>query len=381
MAESKTNAGNDDKALLEQKMQEFPNSKALLISSKRPKTFLVRTACELLAGGTEVLILSALGDAMGLCLQLQMLLTSRNAATTFRIETLLNKCVYEKTRNPFHIPGILVYMKKHPEFKGSRISPGYIVFSPQSPSGFTPPFEESPSEAVCSVNAGNGKLTVGGGGINAQFASLLSGAGHDLQAYTTLFSQLLQEAVLANDENPKVFVATTLETQLSHPDLNFALCRLPKNKSVFKGTNEGIVFVCTFKEKFPHGNSNNFGFLYVVGPDGSNYDSIDGFLDSVHQVGENLVTALCDYNGMAKRESSKKMTRIQTCRICLISGGIFKHSGVSKLDVAKSLLNGIAEGYRHGPAPRFNFAYDDDVFRTAWVETTGLKASVPSDGN
>lgn len=42
---------DDARETLELKCKEFPNSKVLLISSRRPGTFLIRTASELLAGG------------------------------------------------------------------------------------------------------------------------------------------------------------------------------------------------------------------------------------------------------------------------------------------------------------------------------------------
>eukprot|EP00375_Theileria_parva_P002532 XP_765211.1 hypothetical protein [Theileria parva strain Muguga] len=347
-----------DKSLLDMKMKEFENAKTLLISSKRPKAFLIRTACELLAGGTEVLILSALGDAMGLCLQLQMLLVSKNAATTFRIETLLNKCTSEKSKNPFYIPGLLVFMRKHPEFKGSRISPGYIVFSPRT-STFTPLYDPEPAEFVLSVNAGNPELTVGGSGVNGAFATLLGELGHDLGSYTSLFKRLAEEARKNNKSDESQHVAYEHEP---NSQVLFAMCRLPNDPSYFKLPNEGLVFVTLFNNKYPFTNDHNLGFVYVVGPNGANYD-VDGFLESVHKLGDNLVTALCDYNGMAKRETAKKLPRVTLCRLCLVSGGVYKHKDVTKLDVAKSLLNGIAEGYRHGPTPRFNFAYDEDVFR------------------
>nr|PVC51008.1 hypothetical protein MACL_00001866 [Theileria orientalis] len=362
-----------DKAVLDKKMREFENAKTLLISSKRPKAFLIRTACELLAGGTEVLILSALGDAMGLCLQLQMLLVTKNAATTFKIETLLNKCANEKSKNPFYIPGLLVYMRKHPEFKGSRISPGYIVFSPKTANP-TPLYETNPTEFVVSVDAGNPELSVGGAGVNGAFGSLFQEMGYDLNSFRTLFTDLLKHTRKLNNEDPTQFMATAEEPN-NH--VLFSLCRIPNDSSYFKHENEGVVFVTIFKNKFPHSNSHNLGFVYVVGPNGANYKTVDDFLDAVHKLGDNMVTALCDYNGTAKRETAKKLPRVTTCRLCLVSGGIYKHPEVTKLDVAKSLLNGVAEGYRHGPTPRFNFAYDEDVFRVAWCETTGLKATLP----
>lgn len=247
---SDNNSPNADKSVLDLKMREFDNAKTLLISSKRPKAFLIRTACELLAGGTEVLILSALGDAMGLCLQLQMLLVSKNAATTFRIETLLNKCNNDKSRGPTYIPGLLVFMRKHPEFRGSRISPGYIVFSPKTAS-HTPLFEAEPTEFVVSVNAGNPEFSLGGAGVNGAFGALLSEMGHDLAAHKHMFTDLVKEARRLNKDDPTQFVATVHEPT---DHVLFAMCRLPADASYFRHENEGVVFVTLFNNEFPHSN-------------------------------------------------------------------------------------------------------------------------------
>ncbi|SCM13237.1 DNA/RNA-binding protein Alba 4, putative [Plasmodium chabaudi adami] len=348
---------------------EFPNSKVLLVSVKRTRRFLERTARELLAGGTRYIILSGLGDALPLCVQLQASLQSKNAATVVKIETSYS---YFNT-NYSYTPGLKIYMEKHPDFKGSRISPGYVSFC-DKPDKFTPIFDESPGEYMCSVNAGDNNLHVGGEGINGAFSELLSSHGHEVDNYESLFKDLLSKAVKENTDKPDDEVKSVLyeSVEKKYPDVKLALCRV--RNSLKKGSDytTGSVFIVTFKKKFPHKKEKNMGMVYVVGPKGKNFSSVEDFLDAVHETAENLMTALCDYNGLVKREEIKHV-RMNTCRICLFSGQAFKHSNASKLDVAKYILNGLAVGYRHGPSPRLNFAYDENVFKDAWIETTGLQ--------
>ncbi|SBT79949.1 DNA/RNA-binding protein Alba 4, putative [Plasmodium malariae] len=340
---------------------EYPNSKVLLVSVKRTRRFLERTARELLAGGTRYIILSGLGDALPLCVQLQSSLQSKNAAVVVKIETSYSYF----NSNYSYTPGLKIYMEKHPDFKGSRISPGYVSFHEKT-DNFTPIFDENPNEYICSVNAGDNNLYVGGEGINGSFSELLSAQSQEVDKYEALFKD--------NGEKPDEEVKSVLyaNVEKNYPDVKLALCRI--RNSLKKGSDytTGSVFIVTFKKNFPHKKEKNMGMVYVVGPKGKNFSSSDEFLEAVHETAENLMTALCDYNGLVKREEIKHV-RMNTCRICLFSGGIFKHSNVSKLDVAKAILNGLAIGYRHGPSPRLNFTYDDNVFKDAWVETTGLQ--------
>ena len=78
-----------------------------------------------------------------------------------------------------------------------------------------------------------------------------------------------------------------------------------------------------------------------------------------------------------------KVTRIETLRVCLISGGLFRHRQVAKLDVAVALVKGISEGFRcvclflsccdclttpsPSISPHLNFAYDEGVFEQAYT--------------
>ncbi|KNG78877.1 hypothetical protein PFMG_05017 [Plasmodium falciparum IGH-CR14] len=161
---------------------EFPNSKVLLVSVKRTRRFLERTARELLAGGTRYIILSGLGDALPLCVQLQSSLQSKNAANVVKIETSYSYF----NSNYSYTPGLKIYMEKHPEFKGSRISPGYVSFHEKTDS-FTPIYDENPNEYICSLNAGDNNLYVGGEGINGAFSELLSSHNQEVDKYESLF--------------------------------------------------------------------------------------------------------------------------------------------------------------------------------------------------
>ncbi len=60
-----------------------------------------------------------------------------------------------------------------------------------------------------------------------------------------------------------------------------------------------------------------------------------------------------------------------------VSGGIFIHKETSKVHVAKSLLSGISEGFEESRAAsrpgqeynvKFEFAYDEDAFKTAYEQ-------------
>ncbi|KAK1939697.1 hypothetical protein X943_002357 [Babesia divergens] len=374
MTEAEAPTRVSPKVNIEEISKEYPNSKVLLISAKRPRTFFIRTSCELLAGGTDVLILSALGDAIPHCVQLQHALVLKKAATTIKFETSLNKCPNARSKGAVYIPGLQIYIRKHPEFKGSRISPAYVSFAAEpQPKEIPHTFKQETNVNCCKVIAGEPSLSMPAvGSLHGHFTELLKATGHNIEAYTKLFKTLYAEALDAHSKNPETFTVTMAQSAFQHPDLRFALCRLPKDKDAFKVAGEGVVFICIFN-KSPHGNAYNMGLVYVVEPAGKNYTDVEDFYHVLHLTGENLMTAVCDHNGTAKRDPTRSQQSMACCSTYLISGDK-RHSKATKLEIAKHLLNGIAEGYRHGPASMFHFAYDEDAFRQAWMETSGLKA-------
>ncbi|ORM40888.1 uncharacterized protein BXIN_1684 [Babesia sp. Xinjiang] len=355
--------------------KEYPNSKVLLISVQRPRAFFIRTSCELLAGGTEVLILSALGDAIPHCVQLQQALIMKHVATTIKFETTLNKCANSRGKAPVHVPGVQIYMRKHPEFKGSRISPAYVAFASKPLPGDLPhSFKADAAEHCCKVIAGDVTFAMPGhGSAHHVFTEAIRAAGHNVDAYHKLFKTMYKEAVDAHAADENVYTVTMENSAFQHPDLKYALCRLPKEYQSFKTPGEGVVFVCIFN-KHPHDNFHNMGLIYVVEPSAKNYGDVNDFYTALHLTGENLMTIVCDHNGMAKRDPTRSQRPMACCSTYLICGDRNRHPSATKLEVAKNLLNGIAEAYRHGPASVFHFAYDDDAFRHAWMETSGLPA-------
>ncbi|EDO06627.1 hypothetical protein BBOV_II006770 [Babesia bovis T2Bo] len=377
MAENRDNNKGHPKVNIEAICKEYPNSKVLLISAQRPRAFFIRTSCELFAGGTEVLILSALGDAIPHCVQLQQALIMKNAATMIRFDTTLNKLANSRGKAPVYIPGVQIYMRKHPEFKGSRISPAYVFFASKPVSGEVEyAFKADANEHSCMVIAGDVDFRMPGIGSSHQhFTDVLKSAGHNVDAYTKLFKTLHKEALEANAADPVVFSLTMANSSYQHPDLKFAMCRLPKDLQAFRNSAEGVVFICIFN-KHPHDNVHNMGLIYVVEPNGKNYKNIDEYYRALHLTGENLMTTVCDHNGMAKRDASKSHRSMTKCSTYLIGGGANRHDNANKLEIAKHLLNGIAEAYRHGPASLFHFAYDEDVFRQAWTATSGLSVEL-----
>lgn len=353
---------------------EYPDAKTLLISTKRPRRFLERTARELLAGGTDIIILSALGDAIPLCVQLQIALEEKKAAVTIKLETTYNP--YSINGAVGYTPGLRVYMKKHVDFKGSRISPGYVSFCELSAdSSYTSCYDLDSKDGFASVNAGDHDLYVGGKGINLAFAEVLGKAKQEVDKYAELHKNLLARALQENKDNSDNEIRSILmdDPTDTHPDIKIALCRTsPEMRKIDPSGKTGSVFISAFKHKMPHDSQSNMAMVYVVGPKGTDFKRKKDFLDAVHATAVNLMTALCDFNGFVRREEQKSYSKISLCRVCLFSGGAYRFANTSKVEVAEAILSGLNEAYRHGPAPRLNFAYDEDVFRKVWTETTGL---------
>lgn len=356
---------------------ENKDIKTLLISTKRPRTFLERCARELLAGQTQVIILSALGDAIPLCVNLLVALEQKKAVACIKIETSYTP--YTTGGVQGYTPGLRIYVKKHENFKGSRISPGYVFFcdDPAKVNNlFTQCYEPDSLEGFASVNAGDSELYVGGAGINKAFADILKDAGQNIELYTVLHERLLKRALEENkdgSENETRFIIMDDLTN-THPDVEVALCRPCMELSrIDQSGRTGCVFISTFKDKYPCNSSSNVALVYVVGPKGSDFVNKEDFIFAVQATAGNLMTALCDFNGFVRRQGKNMYPRINLCRICLFSGGKYIHRDASKMEVAQAILSGLNEAYRHGPAPRLNFTYDEDVFKKTWAEVMGFE--------
>eukprot|EP00920_Eleutheroschizon_duboscqi_P009212 GHVT01021058.1.p1 GENE.GHVT01021058.1~~GHVT01021058.1.p1 ORF type:complete len:507 (+),score=154.95 GHVT01021058.1:165-1685(+) len=428
---------------------DFPGCKTLLVSTVRRRRFLERSARELLAGGTQYVALSALGEAMQLAIQLADSLEAKNAAIIKKVETTYHRfdnaasggtgnrrnrqprvaesvtptpetkeepedeqeggavaeldgaavaeeeggtaaVAQQTTRNrASYAPGIRIYMQKHPDFKGSRISPGYVSFlqEPKDGQTFSPIYDEDPKDRVATVNAGDPSLYVGGAGLNKAFGSALKDADIDVEKFQKLHEALLKAALEeSKDKQADTEIrSTNLENvEEIHPDVKFAQCRVCHElRGKDSSGSTGAAFISIFKSKFPHGMERNMGMVYVVPPSADLFKSKEDFIDAVEATAHNLLTALCDYNGTSKREGNRRggLQRLHCCRISLFSGGRFKHPNAPKIEVAEAIIRGLEDGYRHGPAPRINFAYDENVFHDAWMNVIGVEPVVRAELN
>jgi hypothetical protein len=122
----------------------------------------------------------------------------------------------------------------------------------------------------------------------------------------------------------------------------------------------GDIFIDILKTN-PYNNEANKAMIYCVGPKGGK-SSADNFKNAVYIVGKNIANAIYHYNNKIDTE------KIDYVRVCLISGGSFKHDNVSHIEVAECLIKGIHEVNinRHVKNIVYNFAYDNDVFRQAF---------------
>lgn len=377
---------------------DYPNAKALLVSSKRPRTFLERTAKELLAGGVNTIILSALGDAIPLTVHLQAALEEKKTAFCVKIETTYTSITSGSSRSRY-TPGIRIFMKKHPEFKGARISPGYISFcnlydKKNNTEKFIPCYDSVVTknrndvrsdeekhffkEGYASVNAGNMELNFEGeDDLNIAFAKVLKNSDITVDAFQALHESMLSRGKEENFNKLEKNIRSVLIDKPfdKHPDIKIALCRLSDNtlRAIDESGKMGSIFISVFKDKFPYNCLTNVAMVYVVQPEGNKFKQKEEFLEAVHATAGNMMTALCDYNGFVRREDGKTYPRISVCRVCLFSAGKYAFENTTKIEVAKALLSGLDEAYRHGPAPRLNFADDEDVFKSAWSEITGMK--------
>jgi hypothetical protein len=82
----------------------------------------------------------------------------------------------------------------------------------------------------------------------------------------------------------------------------------------------------------------------------------------VYIVGKNIANAIYHFNNKIDTE------KIDFVRICLISGGSFKHYNVSNIEVAECIIKGIHEANVNRQVKNvvYNFAYDNDAFRQAF---------------
>ena len=126
--------------------------------------------------------------------------------------------------------------------------------------------------------------------------------------------------------------------------------------------------------------------VYVVGPDcggrvgvvrtgGEATFQLQDFLYVVMLVSRAVMSTVIQYNQAITRDAGNNggpqdLPEIRSLRMCLLSGGSYKHPEAPKFQVAKSVMEGVIRGCANGvrSAPMVIFAYDSDSFRRAWTQ-------------
>eukprot|EP01054_Gregarina_sp_Poly1_P001483 Gregarina_sp_Poly_1__1482@NODE_1370_length_4273_cov_48_215882_g918_i0_p1_GENE_NODE_1370_length_4273_cov_48_215882_g918_i0NODE_1370_length_4273_cov_48_215882_g918_i0_p1_ORF_typecomplete_len247_score35_37_NODE_1370_length_4273_cov_48_215882_g918_i0104844 len=230
--------------------------------------------------------------------------------------------------------------------------------------GWTPVWDSNPGGPFGSVNAGDPSLYVGGGGINAAFGRSLKFP----KSYTALHRAAFQLARLNINSDDTLDTSQLLEVPeptkyCSSVSRCFARVA-PELSTDNDPTGLVIIDVLCASDRPLH--YNNFAMIYVVGPQGRGFTASQ-FLKSVELTGANTMIALNQYNA-----SIVDTDKLQTVRMCLVSGGVFKHRSTTKDDVAEALIRGMAKHWNHRLSPRINFAWDQNAFQNA------MKKSAPS---
>ena len=257
-----------------------------------------------------------------------------------------------------------------------------------------PNAEDKPATFMASLNAGDEQLYVGGGAINKSFNIALRTDDNDttlnelsitmhLLCYMDCYNIQEDEGIIPANYSRINYLkkvnanynitnkAGTLhhfdefkaggkfENNAYFKDMYLYISESRLDNFVSNSLYPGDVFIDILKT-LPYNNEANKAMLYCVGPRGES--TADDFKNAVYIVGKNIANAVYHYN------NKKDTENIDYVRICLISGGGFKHEGVNRIEVAECLIKGIQEVNvnRQVNDIVYNFAYDNDVFKKAF---------------
>jgi hypothetical protein len=257
-----------------------------------------------------------------------------------------------------------------------------------------PNVEDKPATFMASLNAGDEQLYVGGGAINRSFNIALRTDNDDtalndlsvkmhLLCYMDCYNVQEDEGIIP-DKNTRINYLNKVNANYSIANKAGTLHHFYKFKEGGKFANNpyfkdmylyvsesrldnfisnslypGDVFVDILKTP-PYNNEANKAMLYCVGPRGES--TAYNFKNAVYIVGKNIANAIFHYN------NKKDTENIDYVRICLISGGGFKHEEVSRIEVAECLIKGINDVNVNRQVKNivYNFAFDNDAFRQAF---------------
>ena len=257
-----------------------------------------------------------------------------------------------------------------------------------------PNAEDKPATFMASLNAGDEQLYVGGGAINKSFNIVLRTDDNDttlnelsitmhLLCYMDCYNIQEDEGIIPANYSRINYLkkvnanynitnkAGTLhhfdefkaggkfENNAYFKDMYLYISESRLDNFVSNSLYPGDVFIDILKT-VPYNNEANKAMIYCVGPRGGS--TADNFKNAVYIVGKNIANAIYHYN------NKKDTENIDYVRICLISGGGFKHEDVSRIEVAECLIKGIHDVNVNRQVKNivYNFAFDNDAFKQAF---------------
>ena len=253
----------------------------------------------------------------------------------------------------------------------------------ERPNGVWPAVYCPNSEArTVSANAGDYRWYVGGGSLNKAFAEELAGALRQTSwwdpetGYSTLwgFADLHKLMVTSSHacggqvsfETPPEEIGDWLHLKSA------AGIAGEKDFAGYEGV-IGAVILSVFEESWrPSSNENNLGMLYVVGPRGEGscgpsggHLSKEDFLRVIENTAERAVELVVTYNTRQKLTTADV---VEVIRWPLVSGGVYRHRDVSKVQVATHTIIGMTKAFANYPHAdlRVTFTWDEGVFKEAY---------------
>ena len=219
------------------------------------------------------------------------------------------------------------------------------------------PHNSQEDNLIASVNSGNPTLgfadeeqSVGfPPGISDRFNSELKHRG-DTSKYGPFHNRML-----SNGKLNRLYEATQEDLQIS-PELAYA--SVLKSDINRKGKHAGTVIIDVFDSDYPQQNETNQAMIYVVPPDGADYDDPQQYLADCEETAKRLVWTLNRFNINLSEDHQAKhrlgQQPITTLRTCAFGTGSSKHPNVSASEVAGRIARGInaeIETIRQSPLP------------------------------
>ena len=209
---------------------------------------------------------------------------------------------------------------------------------------YTPSLPPQTGESMASVNAGDPRLYVGGGTLNAQFGRETPEAG----AYAGVHQAMLERLRAGGGPAP----AGQLDLPAPIP-VRAVLGELADGDTGSGAPADGSVFLDVFAQAcHPHGFAENAAMLYVVPPFFGHFENDDaGFLAAVREAAARCVRLIGAYNrGLSGALAAPDAAPIRVLRMALFSGGVFKPANLDRAQVAAANVAGLQAALAAGDA-------------------------------